>query len=151
MRPVIRCLFLLFLSSPGIIYAQGVVFGYDNAGNRVRRIVQSAPDLTPFLTVTPTYTAGAVNMTMRVKILNLNSSYSLPTNGQTITVRILKSALWNFTWDGSATSNVLGSLTNSIWTYSSAGSFHTWTTNDMLAAPGTWVLPDRLTPVQPAE
>lgn len=126
-------IFVVFVtSSPFMAYSQGIVFEYDNAGNRVKRLAQNAPDLTPFFAISPNAAQGPTNMVSRIRILNVNSSYGLPTTGATITVRILKSSLWAFTWDPTATSNSLGTLNNGIWTYSNSGAYHTWTTTEVI-------------------
>lgn len=89
------------------------------------------PDLTPFLAVSPSEIAGTKPFAARIRVLNLITSGG-PTTGEVITVRILKSNFWTFTWDGAATTNSLGALNNSIWTYSGAGAYHTWTTTAVL-------------------
>lgn len=89
------------------------------------------PDLTPFVTISPNTIAGTKPFSARIRVLNLTTSGG-PTSGAVITVRILKSSLWAFTWDGTATTGPLGALNNSTWTYSSAGIFHTWTTNAVI-------------------
>ncbi|WP_025763404.1 hypothetical protein [Dyadobacter tibetensis] len=94
----------------------------------------TAPDLTPFLTISPNVMAGPTVFDTRIRILNLNTSTDTETSG-TITVRILKNnTRWSFVWDGTQTSNTLGPLSNSVWTYSSTNPlYHIWTTTDILA------------------
>ncbi|KAA0992064.1 beta strand repeat-containing protein [Dyadobacter aurulentus] len=95
-------------------------------------VIAGMPDLTPFITVNPNQMNGTTDFASRIRILNLNNDSTTVTAG-IITVRILKSNLWNFTWDPAATSNSLGALNNSAWTYANSQLYHTWTTNVVIA------------------
>lgn len=91
-----------------------------------------AADLTPFFTVSPNQIVGPSTITSRIRVLNLSTATNA-TSGGTITVRILKSSLWSFVWNSAATSNSLGVLNNSVWTYTSNVLYHIWTTTQVLA------------------
>lgn len=95
---------------------------------------RAASDLTPFITISPNVMAGPTTFDTRIRILNLNTASTFPTTGATITVRILKNnTRWTFTWNPSATSNSLGALNNSVWTYSGNVLYHIWTTTQVIA------------------
>ena len=98
----------------------------------------TAPDLTPFITISPNVMAGTTTYDTRIRVLNLNTVTGASTTGATITVRILKNnARWNFTWNPAATSNGLGVLNNSVWTYTTNALYHIWTATDIIAKGGS--------------
>jgi hypothetical protein len=108
-------LFILILLCPYIVWAQSVKYEYDNAGNRIRRMVGT--DLTPRLTITPSITHGVTSMEITIAAVETGNA---PTDGSEITVLCDKmNDFKNPVWDPSVTSTSDGtSIQNSIWTFS---------------------------------
>ncbi|KQS23821.1 hypothetical protein [Dyadobacter sp. Leaf189] len=110
----------LCLVFSGSSFSQGVAFGYDAAGNRIKR--SSAADLTPTIDINALLFAEAAS---RDFVLNMYEINNVETSGL-ISFRISKISAFKITYPlTSGTSNVLGGVANqnSSWDFTENANF----------------------------
>jgi hypothetical protein len=125
---------LLFVLFSGTISAQGIVFEYDNAGNRTKRYQNAAPNLSPSILVSPTMLAGPTNISMVVNVYEFND---VPTSGS-IQVYILKDPLYVMSFNSTATAVAGETVSNASWTLNNTNPlYYILTTSQVIPASGS--------------